>query len=194
MSSRTAVCGQPPVSTAAIRSGGERLVAHEELGVLLREDVVGHDREVVLVAKQPAEREEQRRLAAPDRTADADGERPLAVVAAERRIAFVERARPLELVCGRIARCVRVMMQDRTDQTRRHAISVTTGTGASTGDRARLQHVENRRGLREILRRSSRRTRAACAPRSDALVLQPLRAVAARRSPAAPRPPGCRGT
>ena len=46
MSSRTAVCGQPPVSTARDALGGERLVAHQELGVLAREDVVGDDGEL----------------------------------------------------------------------------------------------------------------------------------------------------
>ena len=45
MSSRMAACGQPPVSTARMRSRGKRLVAHEELGVLAGEDVVGDDAE-----------------------------------------------------------------------------------------------------------------------------------------------------
>ena len=73
-------------------------MAHEELGVFFREDVVGHDREVVLVAQETAQREQQRRLAAADRAADADRERARAVVALERRgRARVERAGPLEL-------------------------------------------------------------------------------------------------
>ena len=45
MSSRIAACGQPPVSTARMRCGGQRLVARQELGVLAREDVVGDDAE-----------------------------------------------------------------------------------------------------------------------------------------------------
>ena len=47
MSSRIAACGQPPVSTARMRLGGQRLVADQELGVLAGEDVVGDDAEAV---------------------------------------------------------------------------------------------------------------------------------------------------
>ena len=46
MSSRIAVCGQPPVSTARIRSAGSASWRVEEFGVLLREDVVGDDAEL----------------------------------------------------------------------------------------------------------------------------------------------------
>ena len=45
MSSRIAVCGQPPVCTAVIRSAGSTPVRAQELGVLGRVDVVGHDAE-----------------------------------------------------------------------------------------------------------------------------------------------------
>ena len=107
MSSRMAVCGQPPVSTAAIRSAGKRVVAGQELGVLPREDVVGDDGELVIVAKQPAEREQQRGLAAADRAADADGERPAREVAGERRRAIAKRARP----AGPEVRVVRIVVE-----------------------------------------------------------------------------------
>ena len=40
VSSRIAVCGQPPVSTPSTRSAGRASLAHEELGVLARVDVV----------------------------------------------------------------------------------------------------------------------------------------------------------
>ena len=74
MSSRIAACGQPPVSTARMCAGGERLVALQELGVLAGEDVVGDDAEPHAVAQRAAEREDERGLAAADRAADADGE------------------------------------------------------------------------------------------------------------------------
>ena len=90
MSSRTAVCGQPPVSTARIGVRRQRLVAHQELGVLPREDVVGHDARLCVVAQRAAERQQQRRLAAADRAADADRERARPVVARDRRVALVE--------------------------------------------------------------------------------------------------------
>ena len=80
MSSRMAACGQPPVSTARMRSGCQRLVADEELAILPREDVVGHGGEVHAVAQPAAQLQHQRRLAAADRPADADGERPPRVI------------------------------------------------------------------------------------------------------------------
>ena len=46
-SSRIAVCGQPPVSTPMMRSGGSAPRAGQELGVLLGVDVVGDDGDVV---------------------------------------------------------------------------------------------------------------------------------------------------
>ena len=52
--------------------GGQRFVAVEELGVLAREDVVGHDAERDAVAQLPAQREHERGLAAADRAADPD--------------------------------------------------------------------------------------------------------------------------
>src|SRR5690606_22807933 len=61
----------------------ERLVTVQELGVLAREDVVRDDAEPQPVAELTAEREHERGLAAPDRSADAYGER-----------AAPERARP----------------------------------------------------------------------------------------------------
>ncbi len=78
--------------------GGERLVPHQELGVFLREDVVGDDRELVVLAQQAAESEEQRGLAAADRAADADGERPRRVVTRERRLTLLVEPRAIRVV------------------------------------------------------------------------------------------------
>src|SRR5262245_17430010 len=52
--------------------GGERLAAGEELHVLLREDVVGHDRELIVVAHGLAQTVEQGGLAGSYGAADAD--------------------------------------------------------------------------------------------------------------------------
>ena len=68
------MCGQPPVSTPMMRSARQRLVAHQELRVLLGVDVVGHDRDVVAVAQRAAQRERERGLAGADRAADADAQ------------------------------------------------------------------------------------------------------------------------
>ena len=92
MSSRTAVCGQPPVSTAAIRSAGSASCRVRNSASSLREDVVGDDGDLVIVAQQAAEREQQRGLAAADRSADADGERPPREVAIEGGGALAKRA------------------------------------------------------------------------------------------------------
>ena len=73
--------------------GRQRVVAHQELGIFLREDVVGDDPKLIAIAKRAAQREQQRGLAAAHRAADADGERSRAVVAALRRGALTERAR-----------------------------------------------------------------------------------------------------
>ena len=73
-SSRMAVCGQPPVWTPTIRSTRQRLAAREELGVLVRVDVVGDDREVDLGPEGAAERLDQGRLARADRPGHAEGE------------------------------------------------------------------------------------------------------------------------
>ncbi len=87
--------------------GRKRAVAHQELAVLLREDVVGHDREAVVVAQQPAERQQQRRLAAADRAADADRERARAEVAGQRRVAPVEQRQDRPARRGRADACDR---------------------------------------------------------------------------------------
>ena len=75
MSSRIAVCGQHPVSTATISSVGQHRVAPEEVGVLGRVDVVGDDADAYVVAERAAQRGDERGLAAADRSADADAER-----------------------------------------------------------------------------------------------------------------------
>ena len=68
------MCGQPPVCTPMMRSGGQRLAADEELHVLAREDVVGDHAEAVAVAHRLAQRVDERRLAGADRPADPDPE------------------------------------------------------------------------------------------------------------------------
>ena len=185
MSSRIAVCGQPPVSTAPIRSAGERLVAHEELGVLLREDVVGHDREVVVVAEQPAEREQQRRLAAADRAADADGERALRDSRARSGASrSCEEARAVRLVVGRGRRCVMMRMRTRMSAWSRAASSRSRLKQPRVQPIVRrLQQVDDRRGLREVVERRARRSaRATSSSRGPHAMLQPLRLEAARRA------------
>ena len=146
MSSRTAVCGQPPVSTAAMRSGASASLPHQELRVLLREDVVGDDRDGVAIAEPPAERQQQRGLAAANRSANPDGEGPPPIVAPQRRRTFAEGAGTL--------RELGLVHRGRTD-------------GDGTGGEARrapsgleepriqaivrrLQQVDDRCGLREV--------------------------------------------
>src|SRR5690606_35744345 len=51
--------------------GGERFVAHEELGILLGVDVVGDYRELEVIAQCLAEGQRERRLARADRASDA---------------------------------------------------------------------------------------------------------------------------
>ena len=72
MSSRIAVCGQPPVWTAVIRSLGQHAGGAQELGVLGRVDVVGHDAEPQLAGQRAAQRGDQAALAGADRPADTD--------------------------------------------------------------------------------------------------------------------------
>src|SRR3954467_4114943 len=50
----------------------ERVVAHQELRVFLRVDVVRHRGDVVAVAQRAAKRKHERRLARADRSADTD--------------------------------------------------------------------------------------------------------------------------
>jgi len=52
----------------------QRPAAHQKLRVLLGVDVVGHDGDVVLVAQPLAQRIDQRGLAGPDGTRDADAQ------------------------------------------------------------------------------------------------------------------------
>ena len=73
--------------------GGQRVVAHQEFRVFLREDVVGHHAKLIAVAQAPAERQQQRRLAAAHRAADAHGERARAIVPRPWRIPLVEQSR-----------------------------------------------------------------------------------------------------
>ena len=56
--------------------GSERVVADEELRVLLRVDVVGDHRDLVAIAQRLAQGERQRGLAGADGAADADAQRP----------------------------------------------------------------------------------------------------------------------
>ena len=73
--------------------GGQGVVPDEELGVLAGEDVVRHDRERARVAERAAEREDERGLPAPHRTADAHREgAPAEIVAGVRGAAVLERA------------------------------------------------------------------------------------------------------
>src|SRR3954463_3167755 len=55
VSSRMAVCGQPPVSMPTMRSRGQHAVPGEDLGVLDGVDVVGDRRHRDLVAQGPGQ-------------------------------------------------------------------------------------------------------------------------------------------
>ena len=70
--------------------GRQRVVAHQELGILLREDIVRDDAQLIAIAQPAAQRQQQRGLAAAHRPADADGERAAAVIAALRRRPLTE--------------------------------------------------------------------------------------------------------
>ena len=70
-----AVCGQPPVSTPMMRSSGSACRRARIMRIFLGVDVVGDDRDRVVVAHRLAELLGQRGLAGADRTADADAKR-----------------------------------------------------------------------------------------------------------------------
>ena len=55
--------------------GRQRVMPHQKFGIFPGEDIVGHDAQLMAIAKLAAQREKQRRLAAADRPADADGKR-----------------------------------------------------------------------------------------------------------------------
>ena len=76
-SSRIAVCGQAPVSTARIRSGASTPGRAEEAGVLVGVDVVGDHRQTQLVAEFAAQQCDQGALAGADRPSDAQPQRPM---------------------------------------------------------------------------------------------------------------------
>ena len=158
MSSRTAVCGQPPVSTAAMRSAGSAWLRTRNSRVLPREDVVGDDGEAVVVAQRAAEREQQRGLAAADRTADADGEgargdsRGRAARRARRRRPAPSgsgRARDRADDGGSAGQCIGELPVSGLKQPRVEPVV------------RRLQQVEERRGLREVVARRARAQRSA---------------------------------
>jgi hypothetical protein len=65
-------------------------MAMQKLGVLAREDVVRHDAEAHRVAKSAAQSEQERRLAAADRSADAYRECTVLVAPWPRRFAIAE--------------------------------------------------------------------------------------------------------
>src|SRR5215831_19108575 len=71
-SSRMAVCGHPPVSTADDSVHRERLAPHQEFHVFLCEDIVRHDAKLIAVAHGLAKTVEKRGLARAHRSADAD--------------------------------------------------------------------------------------------------------------------------
>ena len=178
MSSRIAACGQPPVSTARMCARGQRVVADQELGVLAREDVVRHDAEPQVVAQPPAQREQQRGLAAADRAADADGERRVAEVARAARAArSAKRPGPVPwLVRVTVIVAVRVVVRHRG------LPSVTMEQPRVQPLVAACQQIEQRRGLR--LGRSSRCAQCASTGRASA---RPAPAVAwPSRGPTSP--------
>jgi len=72
MSSRIAVCGQAPVSTATMRESSRTAWPAQEIGVFGRVDVVGHDAEAQPACQRPAQASHQRGLSRTDRPADPD--------------------------------------------------------------------------------------------------------------------------
>ena len=88
-----AACGQPPVSTARILLCRQGAVPRQEFGVLLGENVVGHDGQIVVddsaavavvaavLLQGATELQHQRRLARADGTANAHGKAAVSVVA-----------------------------------------------------------------------------------------------------------------
>ena len=103
-SSRIAVCGHAPVSTARTRAGSIRPERLDSLGVFLRDDVVGDDADLQIARLHHRDQAlDQRRLAGADRTADADagdtrqfGARPLS----SQHVSLRQR-QPLRRLAGR---------------------------------------------------------------------------------------------
>ena len=115
-------------------------MAHEELAVLLGEDVVGDDAEAVAVAEPPAQGEEQGRLAAAHRAADADRERAAAVVARVRLVAFREAPGPWSCGWSGMKCMLRVLLDDGPAPSaagQAPGADSTIGTDVNTADRGR---------------------------------------------------------
>ena len=76
-SSRMAVWGQAPVSTATIRSAVEDAFGAQEPGVLVGIDVVGDHAQLQLSGQRSADGRDQRALARADRSGDPEAERAI---------------------------------------------------------------------------------------------------------------------
>ena len=92
MSSRMAACGQPPVSTARIRSGSSAwcFVRNSPSSLVKMSFVTAAM--FSAFAQPPAQLQHQRGFAAADRAADADREGAPAEIAVERQVALVKMA------------------------------------------------------------------------------------------------------
>ena len=173
----------------------QRLVAHQELGVFPREDVVGDDaRGCESSRSSAAERQQQRGLAAADRPADADGERARAIVARERRapLAGTSPAPPGNSVVDAwsygmvVHRELRHVELPQDWNSREYSRSCAACSRSTTARSAR--------GRRSSSARARSATRRATAAQS---VLQPLRLVAAgdaEATAAASTPRPCRNS
>ena len=89
----------------------QRVVSHQELTVLLREDIVGNRRDRQRLAEAPAKLQHQRGLAAPDRPTHADCKGALGKVARQRQGAFMKMPRMVQVLVGVAMRSVVVVMR-----------------------------------------------------------------------------------
>ena len=140
MSSRIAACGQPPVSTARMRSGeSASLRMRNSASSRVKMSLVTTPSEWLL-AQRAAEREHQRRLAAAHRPADAHRERALRVVAVQRLVALVKQAGVQPVLVGVAVLAVVGVLTVVVMGVANHRVlrSSDSGTGASRAGRADL--------------------------------------------------------
>ena len=174
MSSRTAVCGHPPVSTAAMRSADSAsLRTRNSASSFVKMSLVTTASSSSL-AQRAAERQQECRLAAADRTADSHRERPRLVVA--REAACPARGMPRrpqetpDRVHGRGGddACVAEAREApfRTGTVANTADRVTTAAYRQPARSVRPRRPRDRRSVASHLRAQSRNRTAAAAPGS----------------------------
>src|SRR4051812_16980650 len=150
---------------------GQRLVAHQELGVLAGEDVVRHHSQGDPIPQLATEGEEERGLAASDGSADADRERPQRVVARERPAALVEMAGVAEMIVivSVVHRCppyAAALRQDwKSREYKRSCIAPSRSASGAVCARSSSRRSAHRQSTSSRSRESSRRSRwDSCVP------------------------------